>query len=346
MHVIEANNVRDALPLAVDYLLRYGMREQSRNGEVLAAPNPVTIRYRYPKQHVLLNPVRDANPFFHLMEAMWMLAGRQDGEYLDNYIKDFSKRFGNNGIIMDAYGFRWRHGLRFDQLDQIVAELRKDPTTRQCVLQMWGAGEQRELMSFSAKPCNLVATFRVVDGRLDMSVFNRSNDVIWGCCGANAVHFPILQEYMASRLDIEVGCYWQITTNLHLYTAHLEMMKKRITYQGAGEMIAPHLITGTGSYEQTQPLITYRRTFDEDLESTMVWIDGIHEDKEIYTGNLTNIFLRDVVIPMAISYRLYRCGDRQGSYEAIAEVIAEDWRNAGKQWLDRRYNGRGQSSSA
>jgi thymidylate synthase len=337
MHVIEVNNIREALPQAVDYLMNYGVREQTRLGEVLAAPNPVAIRYHYPKQHVLLNPIRDANPFFHLMEAMWMLAGREDGAFLDHYIKDFSQRFGNGGIIMDAYGYRWRHGLLFDQLDEIVSQLTQNPTTRQCVLQMWGAHVTSDLLSTWAKPCNLVATFRIWNEKLDMTVFNRSNDLIWGCCGANAVHFPILQEYIAGRLGRELGEYWQISTNLHLYLDHIKMMDKRIGAE-SGELCdhtADH-----DEYERTQPLMMDSSVFDKELYETMGWIDDIHRNKEIYRGNISNRFLCDTVLPMAQAHQCYKNKDYDGAYQHIAIVTAEDWHVAGKEWLDRRIHER------
>lgn len=330
MHVIQAVNVRDALPQAVEYMLKRGVKEETRLGSALTATEPVTICYTDPKQHVLLSPVRDANPFFHLMEAMWMLAGRQDSAFLDHYIKDFGARFGKHGIIMDAYGYRWRHGLRVDQLDEIVAQLRKEPTTRQCVLQMWGAGRD-DLMAYSSKPCNLVATFRIVSESLDMTVFNRSNDLIWGCCGANAVHFAILQEYIAARVGIEIGAYWQVTTNLHLYLDHIHMMNKRAEGEISGDDLKD-----TDNYEDTQPLMTSPLLFDEELRDTVGWIDDIHENQEIYTGNLTNEFLRDVVLPMAIAHQRYKNGDQSGALRSIENVTAQDWRRAGKEWLGRR----------
>src|SRR6516162_9378955 len=131
MHVIEATNVRDALIKSMNYLIQQGHTEVTRIGPAIVAQEPVTIHYQYPKQHVLLNPVRDANPFFHLMEAMWMLAGRQDGAFLDHYVKGFSEKYGSYGIIMDAYGFRWKYGFRFDQLKELINQLRKNPSTRQ-----------------------------------------------------------------------------------------------------------------------------------------------------------------------------------------------------------------------
>ena len=112
MHVIEATNVRDALPQAVQYLLRWGDPEETRIGKALVAPGPVTIHYLNPKEHVLLNPIRDANPFFHLMEAMWMIAGRDDSAFLDFYIRGFIKRFATNGTVMTLWAkisATWRY---------------------------------------------------------------------------------------------------------------------------------------------------------------------------------------------------------------------------------------------
>src|SRR5690606_27170488 len=39
------------------------------------------------------------------------------------------------------------------------------------------------------------------------------------CFGANAVHFSILQEYMAAHIGVPMGVYRQVSNNLHLYTA-------------------------------------------------------------------------------------------------------------------------------
>lgn len=343
MHVIEVNNVREALPLAVEYLINHGLREQSRGGDVCSAPIPVTVLYHNPKQHVLLNHVRDANPFFHLMEAMWMLAGRMDGAFLDHYIKNFSETYGSHGLIPDAYGYRWKYGLKFNQLDEIIFQLSQAPTTRQCVLQMWGASDKPELLSPYAKPCNLVATFRIINNKLDMSVFNRSNDVIWGCCGANAVHFAILQEYLASKIGVEMGNYWQISTNLHLYLHHMQMMVGRINHIEQDKNIAYYL-KDDSIYGETQLLITERETFDDDLLETMFCIDRIHENKEIHTDNISNKFLHDVVLPMAVAHQCYKNKDSQEAYQTMRLVIAEDWRMAGEQWLDRRFHERRRSS--
>ena len=73
MKVIRARNVHEALPEAVRYLALYGVEAESRNGKVLLAPEPVTTVYERPKERVLFWPQRDANPFFHFYEGLWML---------------------------------------------------------------------------------------------------------------------------------------------------------------------------------------------------------------------------------------------------------------------------------
>jgi thymidylate synthase len=332
MYVIHAANVRDALPKALRYILHTGEKEKTRNGDAWVCQIPVTIRYEFPKQHVLINHIRDANPFFHLMEAMWMLAGRDDGEFLDFYVKDFSKLYGNYGRIMDAYGYRWKYGLGHgNQLTEIIQQLRRTPNTRQAVLQMWGAGRE-DLFTETAKPCNLVVTFRIQNNGLQMTVFNRSNDLIWGCCGANAVHFPIMQEYVASMLGIGVGVYWQISTNLHLYIDHLSMLQKRI--RPSEDLYVA--LRNTFDYEGTQSLIEYPETFDEELQETMAWVDKIHGNGEIYSGNISNSFLGQVVLPMAQAHYLYKKKEIAGALEVMEKVIAEDWRKAGTEWIKRR----------
>jgi hypothetical protein len=329
MHVIYANNVRDALLLATDHIVNTGRVQTTRAGEAMVATNPVTIMYAQPKQHVLSDPTRDANPFFHLMEAMWMLTGREDGVFLDYYVKDFSKNYGVNGVILDSYGYRWRHGYRYDQLDEIVSQLRRDQTTRQAVLSMWGAGVD-DLRASAGKPCNLSAVFSIQQGFLNMTVFNRSNDLIWGCCGANAVHFALLLEYIASRLNVPMGSYWQVTNNLHIYTEEYERLCKR---GGDRSFLNTYRVDPYGT---TMPLMNDSGSFSADLQQTMDYIDALHGGRFVPPmDTLSNTFLSHTVARMALAHYLYKHGEHSEALDIAETVAAEDWRIAGLQWLLR-----------
>ena len=66
-------------------------------------------------------------------------------------------------------------------------------------------------------PCNTNIYFKIREGELQMTVCNRSNDMIWGAYGANAVHMAVLQEYVAAQLDVPMGKYYQISDSFHVY---------------------------------------------------------------------------------------------------------------------------------
>lgn len=222
MHVVTARNVHQALPQGIRYLRSHGVRRDSRNGPVLVAPNPVTTEYRRPTERLVFWPQRDVNAAFLLYESLWMLAGRNDLAPLTRYIKEFG-RYSDDGVTLHgAYGHRWRVAFGDDQLAKIARRLAANVEDRRAVLQIWDAQMDLDVDSKDL-PCNDTVTFqRNADGELDMVVFNRSNDIIWGAYFANAAHFSMLQEYLACWIGCPVGRYWQVSTNYHAYVQTLE----------------------------------------------------------------------------------------------------------------------------
>lgn len=211
-------NVRDvnaALRTALWRLRSEHVESDSRNGKVLMFPGPVITTYRDPASRVLWEPRRDANPVFHLLESIWMLAGRNNVDWLLPFNSSFGRYAEPDGRVHGAYGHRWRHHFDIDQLWRIVAEL-SVPNTRQAVMAMWDPAADLGMV-VNDKPCNTHIYFDTRGGVLNMTVCCRSNDIIWGAYGANAVHFSVLQELLAAALNIEVGVYHQFSNNLHLY---------------------------------------------------------------------------------------------------------------------------------
>ncbi len=135
-HAITTKNVNTAFVEALWWLRTAGVREPSRNGPVLVAPGPVITEYQRPLERVLFSPARDANPVFHLMEALWMLADEDKLSWLSQFNARM-EAYGENGIQWGAYGHRWRSYFGKDQLTLVIAELRKNPDSRRAVIGMW-----------------------------------------------------------------------------------------------------------------------------------------------------------------------------------------------------------------
>lgn len=271
MNVITVRNVHRALPNAIDFLLREGIRRESRNGPVVQAPTPVTTVYQRPSERVVFWPERDANPFFHLFESLWMLSGRNDVASVARYAKQMMQYSDDGATLHGAYGFRWRNhfvlsnrqdNFYHDQLPVIADRLRENPNDRRQVLSMWDAEEDfgREGKDL---PCNLMATFQVSpEGALDLVVFNRSNDIVWGCYGANAVHFSYLHEYMALLAGYPMGTYTQVSVNWHAYLDTLTPLSGLPNKAYGGLWSVPSVFKDPYSANEVRPLILFEQSGD------------------------------------------------------------------------------------
>lgn len=322
MKVIDAENVNSALHKGLEYLLENGLKEESRNGAVLVAPNPVCTVYNRPLQRVLFSKTRDANPFFHLMESLWMLAGRNDLEFPEIFNSKFGAYSDNGRIINGAYGFRWRKQFGYDQLEYIIRDLKKNPADRRQVLAMWDGTEDLGSKSVDV-PCNTHAYFRINSGRLDMTVCNRSNDVIWGAYGANAVHFSFLQEYLAGMVGVEVGRYYQISNNYHAYTSvYSEEKLREISKESA-----------ISNLYSTQPNMSGVPLFNSDHDDFMTKLNNFLDTGR---SRKSNDFFGLVAEPLYQAWIVRKNGRPENSLSYINYMPMCDWREAAEQWLLRR----------
>ena len=105
MQVIKARNVHEALPRGLDLLGETGVLLDSRNGPMYEAPCPVTTVYQKPTERVMFWEHRNANPFFHFMEGLWMLAGKNDLKTMHHYAKSMKNYSDDNETLWGAYGF-------------------------------------------------------------------------------------------------------------------------------------------------------------------------------------------------------------------------------------------------
>lgn len=345
MRVINARNVHQALPLGMHLLSQIGERSPSRAGDVIVAPCPVATVYERPTERVMFHAWRDANPFFHLYESLWMLAGRHDVAPLANYVERM-RTFSDDGESFNAaYGSRWRLHEGRDQLVEIAARLRRDPLDRRAVLQIWDAS--RDLWSERHDPytgrdaaCNLVATFQTRRGRLDMTVHCRSNDILWGCYGANAVHFSMLQEYVASSVGCPVGTYTQVSVNWHAYDAEWERVTRRATLDFSGE--EAHLWSSLAAAVASDRYVRGATPFPLVSRQSRVgaWdrecARFVTQDGRAPSDYWTEPFFREVALPLVRAHDLHRDGDAIGAARVVQECVAQDWREACAEWLARR----------
>ena len=297
--------------------------EQTRNGPALVHPELVTTVYTCPAERVLFHGGRDANPIFHLMESIWMLAGRRDVGFLSLFNRTINQYSDDGKNFNAAYGYRWRHHFGRDQLDEVIKMLRRDPASRQAVIQIWDHADLSK--KTKDKACNTQIVFDVRQDRLNMTVFNRSNDIWWGAYGANAVHFSVLQEFVAAATGHRMGVYRQVSNNFHLYTELYDAQKYLLNPPQAEQY--DHYSAGT---VRPLPLMMNGEYKLFLTECEMFCADPFNE-----RVRYANPFFERVARPMAMISRVRRAHAGDGRYYA-QNIRAEDWRRAAFDWIERR----------
>jgi hypothetical protein len=386
MHVIAARNVNDAYRRGLRLLYAEGQLSPSRNGDVLRVDDPVTTVYDHPTERVLFSAQRNANPFFHLIESLWMLNGRNDTRTLTQFIPRMAE-FSDDGMTFHgAYGHRWRRWAlpnhrdpsgrtpELDQLDVAVRMLKQNSADRRVVIGMWDPALDLGIASKDI-PCNDLIKLRITNGALDLHVYCRSNDAIWGCYGANAVQFSVLQEYLAARIGCSVGRYWQISGDFHAYQTQpyrwstFWPLDPDINFATDG-LVDPSDMDWTDDdllfqnpYDLTiapirpYPLVTMPDLFDAELTRTVSQIASMAEfplfpvyargRQYLIEENLYgNQFFPHVVIPMCVAFLVHQRGDTPSAIGLLSDLNTAmlerygytiDWCTAGEQWLNRSF---------
>jgi len=331
MLVINCRNVNDGFIRGLDVLNEFRDDVKgSRVGQVIEAPCPVATVYHNPTERVLFEPIRKANPFFHFMESLWMLGGRNDLDYVVKYNKRM-KEYSDDGVVLHgAYGYRWREHFGGDQIEVVIQRLQADPNDRRCVVQMWDPLVDLNRAGVDV-PCNTVIYFKVRDDELLMTVSNRSNDIIWGTFGANAVHMSMLHEYVASALMLHVGKYTQISDSFHAYIDVFEDMHAKLEAEDAfdyytmKESINPYENKSINPY----PMMSVDSfTWDTDLVNFL-------DRKPFQEMEFTDDFFTDVACPLQDAWYCYKKGEYEEALVEVQRCEATDWCTAGFDWLNK-----------
>ena len=267
MRIFEARNSNDMASQLYPALAREGIVENSRNGRVLRFREPVVTKYREPWHRANFTEGRDANPFFHIAEGCWMLAGREDVEFLAYFNKGMTQ-YSDDGVVFNApYGHRLRRAFGHDQLEEIAHLLSQDPDSRQAVAQIW---DNKDLSKYTLdKACNMILVFAVNDGYLQLTIYNRSNDAVYGAVtGANPVHMSMIQQWVADKVGLPMGNLYFVSNNMHVYLdlyPHWERMRYELS-PIHGEPSAYHQMGTLQEFEGACNTIMYDYITDYDSQ--------------------------------------------------------------------------------
>jgi len=208
------------------YLSKHGkvQKNQRTNSSITAAHG---YAFRWNMNYWPLSNIRKMYPRTGAAEVTWFLSGTQETEWINRYTSIWKAFEDSPGIVKGAYGYRWATAYGFNQINQILLNLSRDPSSRQQVLMSWHPSD----LVFQHKnvPCPYTAVFNIIEGQLNCHLTLRSNDAYLGL-PYDIMMYTILSNLLANTLKVGVGELFYSIAHLHVYEnqydAVVEYMKR------------------------------------------------------------------------------------------------------------------------
>jgi thymidylate synthase len=166
-----------------------------------------------------------------IYELLWFLRGDTNVRYLNEHgvtiWDDWADEDGNLGRVYGAQWRDWRgaNGIRVDQIDKVISEIRENPSSRRLIVSAWNPAEIDEM---ALPPCHVLFQFYVNDGELSCQLYQRSADLFLGV-PFNIASYSLLTMMMAQVCDFRPGDFVHTFGDLHLYLNHLEQAREQLS---------------------------------------------------------------------------------------------------------------------
>jgi len=237
-------------------IIKYGTDEQDRTGVGTRKIHGASMRFDLSDGSVPLLTTKFIPWKAIAHELFWFLSGSTNIKYLlenkvtiwsewphKKYVgatgdgislKQFEKKVVQSdefaekwGSIGKGYGHQWRHwegpdGQVFDQVSECIRLIKTNPSSRRILFHGWNVAD---LDKMSLPPCHLLYQFFVADGKLSLSMYQRSCDVGLGV-PFNIASCAMLVHMMATECGLLPGELFWVGHDVHLYQDHIEPLRK------------------------------------------------------------------------------------------------------------------------
>jgi thymidylate synthase len=222
---LEVRQYHDLLRL----VLEEGVARSDRTGtgtlSIFGAQARFDLRERFP-----LLTTKKLHLKSIIYELLWFLRGETNVRYLNEYgVTIWDEWADENGDLGRVYGAQWRewrgaNGIRVDQIDKVISEIKENPASRRLIVSAWNPAEIDEM---ALPPCHVLFQFYVNDGELSCQLYQRSADLFLGV-PFNIASYSLLTMMVAHVGGLQAGDFVHTFGDLHLYQNHLEQAREQL----------------------------------------------------------------------------------------------------------------------
>src|SRR5438552_2221773 len=176
-----------------------------------------------------------------IYELLWFLRGGTNIRYLNEHgVTIWDEWADENGDLGRVYGAQWRDwrgegGVRIDQIDKVIAQIKSNPQSRRLIVSAWNPAEIDQV---ALPPCHVLFQFYVSAtadssggeqrGELSCQLYQRSADLFLGV-PFNIASYSLLTLMVALVVGLTPGDFVHTFGDLHLYKNHLEQAREQLS---------------------------------------------------------------------------------------------------------------------
>ena len=164
-------------------------------------------------------------------ELLWFLRGDTNVRWLqERGITIWDEWADAAGELGPVYGHQWRSwqgadGATYDQIAQLVADLRANPDSRRMIVSAWNVGA---LQDMALAPCHAFFQCYVAEGKLSLQIYQRSADLFLGV-PFNIASYALLVHMLAQQTGLQPGELVWTGGDCHIYLNHLEQVRTQLS---------------------------------------------------------------------------------------------------------------------
>jgi thymidylate synthase len=164
-------------------------------------------------------------------ELLWFLRGDTNVRSLNEQgvtiWNEWADEKGDLGPVYGAQWVGWRgaDGAVINQIDGVIAEIKRNPESRRLIVSAWNV---TELDQMALPACHVLFQFYVRDGELSCQLYQRSADLFLGV-PFNIASYALLTMMVAQVCDLRPGEFIHTFGDLHLYQNHLDQAREQLT---------------------------------------------------------------------------------------------------------------------
>jgi thymidylate synthase len=173
-----------------------------------------------------------------LRELLWFLRGSTNiNENLTQHTPIWDAWADENGELGPIYGYQWRKWPRYveagdglytrehvDQIAQVIEQIKTNPNSRRLIVSAWNVAD---LDKMALPPCHAFFQFYVINGRLDLQLYQRSADVALGV-PFNIASYALLLMMVAQECNLTPGIFTHTLGDAHIYLNHVEGLRAQL----------------------------------------------------------------------------------------------------------------------